>query len=124
MKFTLSWLKDHLETDATVDQITEALTDLGLEVESVNLKKGVANVKHFGPIHFRRLINTSPLNEFIARTEDAPAAVKRAAAACAAVKSRELSFRSIAFHPSDEDLSLGSPVRTREASPSALLFAA
>jgi len=35
MKFTLSWLKDHLETDATLDQILEALTDLGLEVEGV-----------------------------------------------------------------------------------------
>ncbi|WP_420860174.1 phenylalanine--tRNA ligase subunit beta [Marivivens marinus] len=35
MKFTLSWLKEHLETDATVDEITEALTDLGLEVEGV-----------------------------------------------------------------------------------------
>ena len=35
MKFTLSWLKDHLETDATLDQITDALTDLGLEVEEV-----------------------------------------------------------------------------------------
>lgn len=35
MKFTLSWLKDHLETDATLDDITYALTDLGLEVEGV-----------------------------------------------------------------------------------------
>ncbi|WP_353471299.1 phenylalanine--tRNA ligase subunit beta [Salipiger sp. H15] len=35
MKFTLSWLKDHLDTSATVDEITEALTDLGLEVEGV-----------------------------------------------------------------------------------------
>ncbi len=35
MKFTLSWLKDHLETDASVDEIVEALTDLGLEVEEV-----------------------------------------------------------------------------------------
>ncbi|MEM8591624.1 MAG: phenylalanine--tRNA ligase subunit beta, partial [Pseudomonadota bacterium] len=35
MKFTLSWLKDHLETDASVDEITYALTDLGLEVEGV-----------------------------------------------------------------------------------------
>lgn len=35
MKFTLSWLKDHLETDASLDEITEALTDLGLEVEEV-----------------------------------------------------------------------------------------
>ncbi|MEZ5886967.1 MAG: phenylalanine--tRNA ligase subunit beta, partial [Paracoccaceae bacterium] len=35
MKFTLSWLKDHLETGATLDEITYALTDLGLEVEEV-----------------------------------------------------------------------------------------
>ncbi len=35
MKFTLSWLKDHLDTSATVDEITYALTDLGLEVEGV-----------------------------------------------------------------------------------------
>jgi len=35
MKFTLSWLKDHLETDASLDDITYALTDLGLEVEEV-----------------------------------------------------------------------------------------
>ena len=36
MKFTLSWLRDHLDTSATVDEITYALTDLGLEVESVS----------------------------------------------------------------------------------------
>ncbi|MGB1234470.1 MAG: phenylalanine--tRNA ligase subunit beta [Planktomarina sp.] len=35
MKFTLSWLKNHLDTDASVDDICEALTDLGLEVEGV-----------------------------------------------------------------------------------------
>ncbi|MGB0799281.1 MAG: phenylalanine--tRNA ligase subunit beta, partial [Planktomarina sp.] len=35
MKFTLSWLKDHLDTDASVDEIAEALTDLGLEVEGI-----------------------------------------------------------------------------------------
>ena len=35
MKFTLAWLKEHLDTDATLDAITFALTDLGLEVESV-----------------------------------------------------------------------------------------
>ncbi|NCT11319.1 MAG: phenylalanine--tRNA ligase subunit beta [Rhodobacterales bacterium] len=35
MKFTLSWLKAHLDTTATVEEITEALTDLGLEVEGV-----------------------------------------------------------------------------------------
>ena len=35
MKFTLSWLKQHLDTTASVDEITYALTDLGLEVEGV-----------------------------------------------------------------------------------------
>jgi len=35
VKFTLSWLKDHLETDAGLDDILYALTDLGLEVEEV-----------------------------------------------------------------------------------------
>ncbi|MGJ8618513.1 MAG: phenylalanine--tRNA ligase subunit beta, partial [Sulfitobacter sp.] len=35
MKFTLSWLKEHLDTTASVDEITYALTDLGLEVEGV-----------------------------------------------------------------------------------------
>ena len=35
MKFTLSWLKEHLDTDASVDEIAETLTDLGLEVEEV-----------------------------------------------------------------------------------------
>ena len=35
MKFTLSWLKTHLETDATLDQITDTLTRIGLELEDV-----------------------------------------------------------------------------------------
>ncbi len=35
MKFTLSWLKDHLDTQASLDEIVHALTDLGLEVEGV-----------------------------------------------------------------------------------------
>ena len=34
MKFTLDWLKDHLDTTATDTDITKALIDLGLEVES------------------------------------------------------------------------------------------
>ena len=36
MKFTLSWLKDHLDTDATLDEIVETLTRIGLEVERVD----------------------------------------------------------------------------------------
>jgi len=35
MKFTLDWLKEHLDTTATADEIAEALTMIGLEVESV-----------------------------------------------------------------------------------------
>ena len=35
MKFTLSWLKDHLDFDASVAEIAETLTDLGLEVEEI-----------------------------------------------------------------------------------------
>ena len=35
MKFTLDWLRDHLDTTATTEQISEALTLIGLEVESV-----------------------------------------------------------------------------------------
>jgi phenylalanyl-tRNA synthetase beta chain len=36
MKFTLSWLKDHLETDASISRIVEAMTAAGLEVEHVD----------------------------------------------------------------------------------------
>ena len=36
MKFTLSWLKEHLETGASLAEITEALTRVGLEVEGVD----------------------------------------------------------------------------------------
>ena len=35
MKFTLSWLKDHLETSASVQQVVDAMTMAGLEVEHV-----------------------------------------------------------------------------------------
>ncbi|WBY07044.1 phenylalanine--tRNA ligase subunit beta [Sphingomonas sp. 7/4-4] len=35
MKFTLNWLKEHLETTASLDDVVEALTRVGLEVEGV-----------------------------------------------------------------------------------------
>src|ERR1700742_2113479 len=35
MKFTLSWLKSHLQTDASLDRITDTLTQIGLELEGV-----------------------------------------------------------------------------------------
>jgi len=50
VKFTLSWLKDYLSTDATVAEIAAKLNEVGLEVESVEDKSAtlapfvVANV--------------------------------------------------------------------------------
>ncbi len=35
MKFTLSWLKDHLDTAASLAEIVDTLTRVGLEVELV-----------------------------------------------------------------------------------------
>ncbi|MGX1318192.1 phenylalanyl-tRNA synthetase beta chain [Bradyrhizobium sp. USDA 377] len=35
MKFTLSWLKDHLETDEPLDKLADKLTMIGLEVENI-----------------------------------------------------------------------------------------
>ncbi len=55
MKFTLSWLKDHLDTDATLDQITEALTDLGLEVEEVD-----DPAARLGAFRIARVIEAAP----------------------------------------------------------------
>ena len=55
MKFTLSWLKQPLETNASLDEIVEKLTMLGLEVEGVEdpAKKlsvfSVAKVLEAGP---------------------------------------------------------------------------
>ena len=36
MKFPLSWLKDHLDTDASAEAIAERLTNIGLEVEELS----------------------------------------------------------------------------------------
>src|SRR5580700_4174934 len=38
MKFTLAWLKEHLDTDASLDAIVARLTMIGLEVERVEDK--------------------------------------------------------------------------------------
>ena len=48
MKFTLSWLKEHLETTATVSETADKLVSLGLEVEGVekfeSLKGGLKGI--------------------------------------------------------------------------------
>jgi phenylalanyl-tRNA synthetase beta chain len=55
MKFTLSWLHDHLATEAALDDILYALTDLGLEVE------GVANpADTLGAFRIARVIEAAP----------------------------------------------------------------
>tara|TARA_B100001057_G_scaffold21894_1_gene20234 strand:- start:1673 stop:4081 length:2409 start_codon:yes stop_codon:yes gene_type:complete len=42
MKITYDWLKDHLKTNAPEDKLLEKLTDIGLEVESIeNLSEGL-----------------------------------------------------------------------------------
>ncbi len=51
MKFTLSWLKAHLDTDASLEAIREKLTMVGLEVESVEDK-----VKAFAPFTIARVV--------------------------------------------------------------------
>lgn len=51
MKFTLSWLKDHLDTDASLDEISERLTMLGLEVEGIEDAAAA-----FAPFHAAKVI--------------------------------------------------------------------
>ncbi|MDE3060324.1 MAG: phenylalanine--tRNA ligase subunit beta [Pseudomonadota bacterium] len=55
MKFTLNWLKDHLDTSAPLDKITQTLTMIGLEVEAVTDRSAdlnaftVAKILHAEP---------------------------------------------------------------------------
>ncbi len=55
MKFTLSWLKQHLETDAALPAIVDKLTLIGLEVERVE-DKG----KALAPFSIARVISAEP----------------------------------------------------------------
>jgi len=52
MKFTLSWLKEHLDTIATVDGIADKLTMIGLEVEGVE-----DLTKDFAPFRVARVLS-------------------------------------------------------------------
>ena len=45
MKLTLSWLKDHLDTDASLDDIVSKLTMIGLEVERVEVETQMRHYK-------------------------------------------------------------------------------
>ncbi|ESR26034.1 phenylalanine--tRNA ligase subunit beta [Lutibaculum baratangense] len=52
MKFTLSWLEEHLETDASVAEIAEKLSLIGLEVEEV-----VEPAKKLAPFRTARVVS-------------------------------------------------------------------
>ena len=55
MKFTLSWLKEHLDTDADATRVAETLTRIGLEVESVDNPAAA-----LAPFKVARVISASP----------------------------------------------------------------
>jgi phenylalanyl-tRNA synthetase beta chain len=55
MKFTLAWLKEHLEIDEPLDKIVDKLTMIGLEVESV-ADRG----KVLAPFTIARVISAQP----------------------------------------------------------------
>jgi phenylalanyl-tRNA synthetase beta chain len=52
MKFTLSWLKEHLDTDEPLEKLAEKLTMIGLEVESIEDK-----AKALAPFTIARVIS-------------------------------------------------------------------
>jgi phenylalanyl-tRNA synthetase beta chain len=52
VKFTLAWLKEHLETDAALDEIVSGLLSVGLEVEEVEDRS--ASLAPFTVGHVRR----------------------------------------------------------------------
>jgi len=55
MKFTLSWLKQFLETENTLDEITTALTDIGFEVEEI-----IDRSKELKDFEVAHILKTSP----------------------------------------------------------------
>jgi phenylalanyl-tRNA synthetase beta chain len=52
VKFTLSWLKEHLDTDDTVAKLADKLTMIGLEVESIEDK-----AKLLAPFRIARVVS-------------------------------------------------------------------
>ncbi len=55
MKFTLSWLKQHLDTDESVEKLADKLTMIGLEVEQIEDK-----AKALAPFSIARVISAEP----------------------------------------------------------------
>lgn len=55
MKFTLSWLKDHLETGASLEEISSTLSAIGLEVEGIDNP-----VERLGEFRIARVLEAKP----------------------------------------------------------------
>ncbi len=55
MKLTLSWLKEHLKTNASLEEICAKLTSIGLEVESVEDKS-----KILAPFTVAKILSATP----------------------------------------------------------------
>ncbi len=55
MKFTLSWLKDHLDTNASIEVLSDKLSAMGLEVEGV-----VDPAKQLAPFRIARVLEAKP----------------------------------------------------------------
>ena len=63
MKFTLAWLKEHLEFDLPLTELCTKLTSIGLEVESfVNPKEKLDNSNFPFAINFMREISNQSEN--------------------------------------------------------------
>ena len=54
MKLTLSWLREHLDTDADIEVIESTLTNIGLEVESIQDR-----TEELKPFTVAKVINVS-----------------------------------------------------------------
>src|ERR1700716_1793686 len=86
MKFTLSWLKEHLDTDEPVEKLADKLTMIGLEVEHIDDK-----AKALAPFTIARVIsaeqhtNADRLRVCMVETGDGGAP---GAGVCAAPKAR------------------------------------
>ena len=71
MKFTLPWLEEHLETTAPLNEITAKLTELGLEVDSVEGRGAdLSPFKVAEVIEVRRHPNAERLSLCTANTGD------------------------------------------------------
>ena len=59
MKFSLSWLKEHIETTASLSEITSKLTMIGHEVEKIDYNKFVLFDQNEESLNFHKKANHS-----------------------------------------------------------------